>query len=82
MSDMDELVAQDQRQGLGDWRPRIERIVLGVLYRRGVVNAAELATECAEELYPVVRSVRNEQMEFASERVKDMAEKRLFGREP
>jgi hypothetical protein len=68
----------DYNRGRGDWRPNMERVVLGVLHRHGVDNAAALAKECAQQLQPVVNGVRTEQMEAAMERAKALVQGYLF----
>lgn len=72
----------DYNRGRGDWRPAMERIVLGVLHRHGVDNAADLAEECAQSLQPVVNGVRTEQMEVAMERAQSLVQGFLFNVAP
>jgi hypothetical protein len=72
----------DYNRGRGDWRPAMERVVLGVLHRHGVDSAAELAKECAQQLQPVVNGVRTEQMEAAMERAQFLVQGYLFNVAP
>ena len=57
--------------GLADWRPAMERELLGVLHRRGVPNAVELAEECAQSMQGFVNSIRNEVYDRVAERFRD-----------
>jgi hypothetical protein len=54
-----------------DWRPAMEREILGVLHRRGVPNAVVLAEECAQAMQSFVNSIRAEAYDRVSDRFRD-----------
>lgn len=56
---------------LADWRPAMTRELVGVLYRRGVPNTAEVAEECAAAMQGFVNSIRNEVYDRVSDRFRD-----------
>lgn len=56
---------------LTDWRPAMERELLGVLHRRGVPNAVGLSEECAAAMSGFVNSIRNEVYDRVGERFRD-----------
>lgn len=63
-----------------DWRPAMEREILGVLHRRGVPNAMVLAEECAQAMQGFVNSIRNEVYDRVSDRFRDfIAEEQTRG---
>lgn len=56
---------------LADWRPAMEREILGVLHRRGVTDAVVLSEECAQAMQGFVNSIRAEVYDRVSDRFRD-----------